>query len=254
MADPPEAQARVVVQRLYALGGGQDVVRKGAARVLASLSPPQATELLHQVMRLAQARWVPAVCVLPAFSTALELEADEIPHAAMLRQVAVLHEQLDVELLFTEGEALKQYDADAAARADAKLFTLPLGHLKTRARLTRNPDELSRLAIASDPTVVREVLRNPRLTEVLVVNIAARRPARPEPLTEIWRSPKWSVRAAVRRALVFNPYLPPDVGAKIVPLLAKADLLEVIDDGGLHESLREQARRLLNGGSGSAPA
>ena len=150
-----------------------------------------------------------------------------------------------MELLLATGASAQEYDPDAAARADAKLFTLPLGHLKTRARLTKNPDELARLAIASDATVVREVLRNPRLTEELVVRIASRRPARPEPLVEIWRSSRWSVRPAVLRALAFNPYLPPEVGAKIVPLLAKVELQEIASDAGLHVSIRTLARTLL---------
>jgi hypothetical protein len=159
--------------------------------------------------------------------------------------VAALHGQADVELLFSEGLAVREYHVDAAARADARLFTLPLGVLKSRARLTRNPDELSRLAVASNPAVVREVLRNPRLTEDLVVRIAARRPARPEPLVEIWRSTRWSIRPAVRRALAFNPYLPPEVGVKVVSLLPRPDLELVRDNPGLHASLRELASTLL---------
>ena len=38
--------------------------------------------------------------------------------------------------------------------------------------MTRNPDELSRFAVASNPAVIRGVLKNPRLTEDLVVRIA----------------------------------------------------------------------------------
>jgi hypothetical protein len=96
--------------------------------------------------------------------------------------------------------------------------------------------------------VVRNALLNPRLTEPLVVRMAARRPARPEPLVEIWSSPRWTARHAVRRALVFNPYLPPDVGAKIVPLLNSTDLAELAADSSVHPSLREQAARLLEQG------
>ena len=116
---------------------------------------------------------------------------------------------------------------------------------KQQARLTRDPDVLSRLATVSNPAVLRNVLLNPRLTEPLVVRIAARRPARPEPLVEIWKTPRWSVRHAVRRALVFNPYLPPEVGAKIVPLLNASDLRELVADTGLLPALRQQAARLL---------
>ncbi len=234
-------ELRQVVRRLDVLGGGHEVLRRAAARVLGELDPPRATELLAGVMRLSVERWAPAMRVLPAFMRALEEDGDLIPHLQSLRQVATLHEQNEVTFVFTEGEAMLEYHADAAARADAKLFTLPLGVLKSRARLTRNPDELSKLAIASNPAVIREVLKNLRLTEEIVVRIAARRPARPEPLQEIWKSVRWNVRPAVRKALVFNPYLPPETGVKIVPLLGQADLRELAGDRKVHLSVRDLA-------------
>jgi hypothetical protein len=235
---------RRLVLRLDVLGGGHEVLRRAAARMLGSLEAPQATELLSGVMRLSVERWPPAMRVLPAFMRALEEDADVIPHLETLRQVAALHEQEEVTIVFTEGAAVQEYHLDAAARADAKLFSLPLGVLKSRARLTRNPDELSRLAIASNPAVIREVLKNARLTEDLVVRIAARRPARPEPLEEIWRSPRWNTRPAVRRALVFNPYLPPEIGVKIVTLLGLTDLRALAADGKVHLAVRDLAQRL----------
>lgn len=241
----PGERVRLVVRRVVALSGGALVRRRAAARMLGELSETEATQLLSEVMQLAAERDDDALVALPSFLRALEEDADLIPHLETLRRVASLHDQGDVERLFTEGVPVREYHVDAAARADARLFTLPLGVLKSRARLTKNPDELSRLAVASNPAVVREVLRNPRLTEDLVVRIAARRPARPEPLVEIWRSTRWSLRPAVRRALVFNPYLPPDVGAKIVPLLPRPDLELLRDSPGLHLSLRELAATLL---------
>lgn len=241
-------QARDVVARLKTLSGGAEVVRKACARSLSELPPTSAADLLQEVLALARQGWEPAASLLPAFIRALELEGESIPHVEALRRVAALQGQAGVEALFAEGAPQREYDADAAARADAKLFTAPLGWLKTKARLTRNPDELARYAVASNPAVVREVLRNARMTEDVVVRIAARRPARPEPLTEIWRSARWSVRPAVRRALVFNPYLPPEVGAKIVPLLSRADLQELVADGSLHQALRLQAAQLLESG------
>jgi len=156
-----------------------------------------------------------------------------------------MQELHEVETLFTEAPPKLEYHLDAAKRADAKLFSQSLGYLTTQARLTRNPDELSRLAVASNPAVIRNVLLNSRLTEALVVRIAARRPARPEPLLEIWRSPKWSLRPAVRKALVFNPYFPTEAGVKIVPLLASAELKELANDHAVHPTLAEQARALL---------
>lgn len=241
-------QARDVVERLRTLSGGAEVVRKACARSLSELPPTGAADLLQEVLALARQGWPPAASLLPAFIRALELEGESIPHVEALRRVASLQGQASVEALFAVGAPQREYDADAAARADAKLFTAPLGWLKTKARLTRNPDELARYAVVSNPAVVREVLRNSRMTEEVVVRIAARRPARPEPLTEIWRSARWSVRPAVRRALVFNPYLPPEVGSKIVPLLTRAELQELLADGSLHQALRLQAAQLLESG------
>lgn len=237
--------AEQVVRRLHALGGGPEVVRKAAARLLGRLPPTDATELLRKLIQLSRAGWEAATCVLPAFTRALDMEAAQIPHATALRKVAALQDLDEVELLFTDAPAQKEYELEAAKRADSKLFSQPLGHLKQIARLTRNPDELARLAIATDPLVIRNVLINPRLTEAQVVRIAARRPARPEPLVEIWRSTRWSVRPMVRKALVFNPYFPPEVAAKIVPLLSGAELRELAEDRAVHPIIRQQAQLLL---------
>lgn len=234
-----------VVQRLVVLSGGDEVRRKAAARVLAELDPTEATTLLHEVQVLSRRGRRDAAEALHAFARALELEAEAIPHVGLLRRAAALTGTQTVELLFSMGEAAMAYDATAAARADAKLFTQPLGVLKSRARLTQNPDEMARFAVASNAAVVRELLRNARLTEDLVVRIAARRPARPEPLVEIWRSDRWTTRPAVRRALAFNPYLPVEVGARIVPLLSRAELAELAKDSSVHPSLKEQAQTLL---------
>ena len=237
--------AHEAVRRLHRLGGGPLVVRRAAARLLGRLDAKAAVTLLEEVIRLARDGDEEAVCVLPAFTQALEFDGEQIPHLVALRRVALLAEQRHAAGLFAWGKAAKELELDAAKRLDAKLFTQSLGHLKTQARLTRNPDQLARLATASEPTVMRNVLQNPRLTEDLVVRIAARRPARPEPLIEIWRSPRWSVRPAVRRALALNPYLPPEVAARIVPMLARADLAELLGDHGLPRQLREQAALLL---------
>ena len=243
---PSREDARATVLHLRSLSGGDDVTRLAAARLLTRMSPVDATVLLQEIIALAQDGFEPARASLAAFTRALEREASQIPYAPQLRRVAALSEQREVETMLAEGPPAQEYDQDAAKRADAKLFSQSLGHLKTQARLTRNPDQLARLAVASNPEVVRNVLINPRLTEELVVRIAARRPARPEPLVEIWHSARWSVRPAVRRALAFNPYLPPEVGTKIVPLLSLADLKELARDSAVHQALREQAKALLD--------
>ncbi len=237
--------ARQHLRRLSHLGGGALVVRRACARLLGALPEPAAIELLSAAIGLSREAWLPAMRVLPALLLALEEDRDLVPNVDALRRVASLYELPDAEAVFACGQPTKELDLRAAARADLRLVSLPLGVLRSRARLTRNPDELSRLAVVSNPVVLREVLKNPRLTEPLVVRVAARRPARPEPLIEIWRATRWSVLPRVRRALAFNPYLPPSVGSKIVPLLSRVDLAELVTDSAVHPSLKEQAVRLL---------
>jgi len=251
---PTLDEARTVARFIHALSGGAEVRRKAAARELSRGDPLDANELVGHLISLARGGWEPASCVLSDFMSALEREAEHIPHVGALRRLAHVQSLDTVADLFAQGPAKREMDPDAAARADANAFSQSLGHLKQQARLTRDPDTLSRLATVSDPSVLRNVLINPRLTEDLVVRIAARRPARPEPLLEIWRSPRWSVRHAVRRALVFNPYLPPEVGAKLVPLLNSSDLRELTRDNGVHPSLRAQAARLLEEGALATPS
>lgn len=234
-----------IIRRVIVLGGGDEVRRKAAARVLAERDPTEATTLLHEVQRLVREGHRGAAEAMHAFARALELEGADIPHLELLQRAANLSGTTTVELLFAQGEAAMAWDASVAARADAKLFSQPLGVLKSRARLTQNPDEMARFAVASNAAVVRELLRNARLTEDVVVRIAARRPARPEPLIEIWRSERWTTRPQVRRALACNPYLPIDVGSRIVPLLSRAELVELSRDSGVHSSLRAQAATLL---------
>lgn len=248
---PTQEQARNLALRLHGLSGEVEILRKAAARELARYDPLDANELVDHLISLARSGWEPATHVLAAFVTALGLEASQIPYAEELKRLAQVQSLPSVEDLFADGPARRELDAGAAAKADAKVFTQSLGHLKQQARLTRDPDVLSRLATVSNPSVVRNALMNPRLTEPLVVRMAARRPARPEPLVEIWKSTRWSARHAVRRALVFNPYLPPEVGAKIVPLLNSTDLAELAADSSVHPSLREQAERLLAQGPGA---
>jgi hypothetical protein len=129
-------------------------------------------------------------------------------------------------------------------KADARLAHLTLGHKKAFARSNRDPDLLARLAAEGEPTVVRELLRNPQLTEPFVVRIAARRPCRPATLRCIFESPRWRTRPAIALAIVRNPYAEPDLAVKLVPALSPADLGEIARDGAVHPLVRGFAERL----------
>ena len=223
------------------------------ARALRGLPSFDVARLLSEVLELERTGEEDAACVLGSMMAALEDPAlgRELTLALGSLPAAVLPQE--VVGLLASGPARRTLDEDAAARAEARNFPETLGLLKTRARTARDPDMLARLALASDPTVVRNLLLNPRLTEPAVVRLAARRPARGEPLVEVWRS-RWGSRHSIRRALVFNPDLPPELGVKLVPLLLRTDWQELARDGSLHPSVRAEAHSLLAARSRGAPA
>jgi hypothetical protein len=98
--------------------------------------------------------------------------------------------------------------------------------LGERKSLARRPDRgnVDRLLRDPHPDVIRQLLANPRLTEDDLLPLAARRPCRPDVLTEIARSPRWSHRPRIRIALVLNPDTPLDVAGPIVALLVRQEL------------------------------
>lgn len=232
------------VRRLHGVSGGVELRKHAVARVLRAVPAEQVARLLAEVLDLDRSGDEAASCVLGAMMGVLEDERLGRDLTRTLAELPLGALRGDVVGLLACGPAWRNFDEDAAARADARNFPETLGMLKTKARTARDPDAISRIALASNADVVRNLLLNPRLTEESVVRLAARRPARAEPLVEVWRS-RWGARRPVRRALVFNPYLPPEVGVKVVPLLLRTDWQEIARDGALHPSVRAQAKLLL---------
>jgi hypothetical protein len=230
-----------MLQRISMLAGGCEVRDAAVARWLVKMPAEDAVRSIEEMLSLSAQRFLPCVELMPSLMRVLAREK-QLFH---LHRVAALHDISEVEALFFDGPAHLEYDSGEARRADERRFREPLGVLKAKARLTTNIDEMERLALSSHPHVMQEMLKNPRLTETNVIRMAARRPARPEPLTEIARSPKWSMRPGVRRALAFNPYLPLEVGAKLVPLLSLIDWKELLTVVGVHEQVKAQVQGLL---------
>lgn len=98
--------------------------------------------------------------------------------------------------------------------------------LGERKSLARRPDRemMDRLLRDPHPDVIRQLLVNPKLTEDDVLTLAARRPCRPDVLTQIARSTRWVHRARIRMALVLNPDTPLDIAAPLVGLLMRHEL------------------------------
>ena len=145
----------------------------------------------------------------------LREEALGVPHLALerlVRQPVKVAEPRDVGK--PEDDRIPDYGRGRA---------LTLGERKS---LARKPDRemMDRLLRDPHPDVIRMVLANPKVVEEDVLAVAARRPCRPDVLTEIARQPRWAHRPRIRMALVLNPDTPLELAAPIVGLLMRHEL------------------------------
>lgn len=98
--------------------------------------------------------------------------------------------------------------------------------------------------IDPSPRVFEALLMNPRLTEDDLVAHVVSGKATPIQLTAISRSPKWSFRLPLRRALVMNSNTPKAVAASQLPHLPKADREALAKSGRLSVYLKKCIERL----------
>jgi hypothetical protein len=243
---PAAARAEAFARLLQALPEGP--IRAGAAgRHLVSLTPPSGVELLAALLAAGTEDWgTPAVA---AVGQALRDPASVIHYEWRMAAYAEARDRglAHVAALFLAPGPRRAYEAPRD-RSDPVAARISLGHKKAFARLRRDPDLLARLAAEGDPAVVRELLRNPLVTEGVAARIAARRPVRPEVLRALHEDPRFRNRVAVRRALARNPYVETEIALHILPTLPSDLVREIARDGTLHPAVREAARRLSEEG------
>src|SRR5262249_28727020 len=126
---------------------------------------------------------------------------------------------------------------------------LTLGERKSLAR-GRRREVLDRLLRDPDESVLQILLGNPRITEEDVVRLAARRPTPAGAQRTILNCERFIARYTVKRALVYNPYTPTDLAARLVVLLSRPDQQAIAGDPALHDTVRSAARAALAGGNG----
>lgn len=119
--------------------------------------------------------------------------------------------------------------------------------LGERRALARKPDRqsLEKLLLDPEPLVIRNMLRNPRLTEEDVLRIASRRPCRADVLAEIAASQRWVCRPRVQLALVLNPFNRTELSLRLVEILPRSSLRLVAREGTIDPLIREAARQGL---------
>lgn len=165
---------------------------------------------------------------------ALRAEASREGHLALCR---LLRRRVPSDLGPTE-------TTEPQVAMSARGRPLTLGERKAYAR---KPDRfmLDRLLRDHDPSVIRNVLGNPRITEEDVLRLAARRPNFAEVIEEVIRHARWSGSVRVRLAVVLNPYTPTSVSVPLVPLLLRQDLQQVTEATTVPAVVRAAAVELL---------
>lgn len=232
-------------------------IRDARMRVLALIealgegSPTQWVEALAEV--LARAQQTSDVDALLALECLRQATAD--PSLAYetrkaLYEAAVVSARPEIGRLFlTTSPAIdvpaqlqKQLGPERPLKPTSRPLTL--GERKSLAR-THSREQLLLLLRDPHPAVVTILLDNPHITEPDIVKIAAARPAVPESLVTIAAHAKWSVRHAVKRALVLNPSMPLAHAIRIATTLRATDLAELAADHSLPDALRQHATEVL---------
>lgn len=242
-APGPADEAVALARRLVALEEGAIRVR-AAARALATGDPERSALVLAEVLRgTSDALRVAAAAV----AQALAEPGEDLPYAWIADLYAAASERgLDEVTSLLVRPPPRRAFAEPRDRADPRLAHLTLGHKKAFARANRDPDLLARLAAEGEPAVVRELLRNPQVTEDFVVRVAARRPCRPETLRCIGEARRWRTQPAVALAVVRNPYTETALALRLVPSLGTGELREIARDGTLHPLVRALAERVAS--------
>lgn len=121
---------------------------------------------------------------------------------------------------------------------------LTVGERRSLAR-RQHRRSFEKLLADPHPLVIRQLLRNPMLTESDVVGMVARRPARLIVLRELAQTPRWLARLRVRMSVLLNPGSPPEMAIPLLQLCNRTELFEVLESADVSLVLRATARELL---------
>ena len=218
-----------------------------AAALEARLSGMEAEEtaaLLNEICRKAKDREPSFLKAYHALPELLRSPAFDREKILRLRAVARREDYLEVLRLFLDLPPQKVPPADSDGPEDPFLKDLTLGHRKSLAKSCQMK-VIRKLLRDREPGVIHDLLLNPRLTETEVLKIASLQPTDPRVLEEIFRSPKWTARYRVKKALVCNPCCPPSIALHLLKLLLISDLREIVRFEGLHPAVKEAAQELL---------
>jgi hypothetical protein len=119
-----------------------------------------------------------------------------------------------------------------------------LGMRKFMAR-AHNPQILEKLLLDPDPSVIHNLLYNPRITEREVLRICSHRPNHPDILAKVAQHPRWFNRYRVKLAIIQNPHISTNIALQILPLLQSPDLKSISQLRNIHPQIIISAKEIL---------
>lgn len=206
---------------------------------LTRLSADCAVELLAEAQARAGSGDASMGVFMQALQDALAHDLLSYERKVELYKAAALVGLLSVQRLILAPPARQSKTIHGKGRAPEGQETL--GMRTWNARRAPRGQQLDRLVRDADPRVIRNLLLNPHLTEKDVLSIVTRRPVPADVLREVAASDRWNRRAAVRRALVFNPFTPTEIALRLLPLLSRPDLHALAVDAKIHAEVAQQA-------------
>jgi hypothetical protein len=132
-----------------------------------------------------------------------------------------------------------------------KIPSLPSGVKSALARRSSSATVLN-LMEHGDRRVVISCLESPAITEQHLCTLLQKRTVRPVAVRLIAEHPKWSLRYAVRYALIINFHTPMEHVTRLIPEMKTSDLYELYSFEGLPRATRPYIYSALNVRSGSA--
>ncbi len=215
------------------------------AEKVRELSPGDAAGLLQEIVRAASREKGEYLLLLDALSVPLLTERLGNPAMSDIYTAAQDRGYEELAGILSRPEPSRLADGEEEQQEDQ-----PPGVRIALAKQARGA-QLSRMLSDTDPRVMRALLQNPALTEPDVLKLCSRRPAAAAVQREVMASRKWISRYRVKKALIFNPYTPTELGIKLIHSLLAQDIRLVAESLDLHPAIREIARRKVREDAGS---
>lgn len=161
-----------------------------------------------------------------------------------LKDFARRNEILEIASLLDDIPPAHKIESDIGVTENIGMEDVPLGVKKSLAKKI-DKRLLNKLVHEQEPSVIEILLQNPSLVESDVLKIVTKRPTSQYVLKQVFLDIKWISRYSIKRAIILNPYSPPNISVALIPFMITQHLQEIANDKSLHEIVRLTAKRAL---------